>query len=91
MNVLVGIFVIVVLGIVADTVTKIVKAKSAGSPALRGQVDELNAVVQDQAAQLADAQATIASQAEQLQELHERMDFAERMLARVREQPRLGG
>lgn len=40
--------------------------------------------------QLEDTQATLASQATQLADLQERVDFAERSLAQVRNRPALG-
>jgi len=43
-----------------------------------------------QAAALEEAQATLANQGAQLNELQERVDFAERILAQVRERQALG-
>lgn len=43
------------------------------------------------AAALEDAQSTLASQAAQIAELQERVDFAERMLAQARDRAALGG
>ena len=54
---------------------------------------DLNAVrqqVEEQAAALEDAQRMLASQATQLSELHERVDFAERLLTQVRDRSALG-
>jgi hypothetical protein len=45
--------------------------------------------LEQQAAALQDAQATLASQSAQLAELHERVDFAERVLVQVRDRPAL--
>ena len=92
MNVLIAIFVLAVLGVVGDTIVKVAKARSgAGTTrALRGEIDDLTQLLQDQSAALADAQATIAAQAESIQELHERVDFAERILTQAREQGMLG-
>lgn len=85
MNVILALFVLAITGIVADTIVKVAKARGGGtaSKALRGELDELGQ-------QLQDAQATIASQAESIQELHERLDFTERMLTQVREKGMLG-
>jgi hypothetical protein len=88
-EVLAGLFLLALAGIVADTVTKVVKSRS-GAPIIRAQLEELTQQVQDQAALLADANAMIASQAESIQELHERVDFAERILTQVRERGTLG-
>ena len=80
MNVIIALFILAVTGIVADTIVKVAKARSGGgaAKALRGELDELGQ-------QLADAQATIAAQAESIQELHERLDFTERILTQARE------
>jgi len=43
----------------------------------------------EQAAALEDAQARLASQATQLAELHERVDFAERLLTQARDRQAL--
>ena len=85
MNVIIALFVLAITGIVADTIVKVAKARSGGaaSKALRGELDDLTQQVQDQSAALADAQATI-------QELHERLDFTERILTQVREKGVLG-
>ena len=91
MNVLLALFILAVTGIVGDTIVKVAKARSGGgSKALRGELDDLNQLVLDQSAALADAQATIAAQADAIQELHERVDFAERILTQVREKGLLG-
>lgn len=70
-----AIFGIVMLGIISDTITKVLKARGAAAPrelaALRQQLDE-QAQVLDQ-------------QAQQLLELQERTDFMERLLAKTRE------
>jgi len=46
--------------------------------------------LEEQAAALEDAQRILASQAAQLAELHERVDFAERLLTQVRDRSALG-
>lgn len=87
MNVIIALFVLAVAGIVGDTIVKVVKARSGGgaSKALRGELDDLGQQLQDQAAVLADAQAIISAQADSIQELHERLDFTERILTQARE------
>jgi hypothetical protein len=52
----------------------------------RGRGDELVNVRQ----QMEQQEAALASQATQLAELHERVDFVERLLAQVRDRPALG-
>ncbi len=93
MNVITGIFLLVVFGIVSETIVKIAKARSAGrqlSRPLQAELDELRRQLQEQGGVLADTQATLNNQDQQLQELHERVDFAERLLAQHREQQKLG-
>ena len=92
MNILIALFVLAVIGIVGDTIVKVAKARSGGgaSKALRGELDDLGQQLQDQAAVLADAQATILAQADSIQELHERLDFTERILTQAREKGLLG-
>lgn len=47
-------------------------------------------LVEEQASALEDAQRVLASQSTQLAELHERVDFAERLLTQIRDRPALG-
>ena len=63
----------------ADTIVKVIKARSGGSDAakLRGELKEVTQQLQEQAASLADAHAALASQDAQLQEVQERLDFAD--------------
>jgi hypothetical protein len=91
--VIIALFVLAVTGIIADTIVKVAKARSGGgaSKALRGELDDMGQQLQDQAAALADAQATISAQAETIQELHERVDFTERILTQARELGRGSG
>ena len=65
MEFLTAVFVLVVVGIVGDTIVKVAKSRSgqAALKTLRGEVDELTQQLQDQSAALADAQATIEAQA----------------------------
>jgi chromosome segregation ATPase len=84
-----GIFLIIMAGILADTIVKVFKHR-AGSPQLRAELAELRRQLDDQANRLTDAQATLASQDAQLQEMHERLDFAERIMTRGRDRPGLG-
>jgi hypothetical protein len=83
------IFLVIMAGILADTIVKIVKHRG-GSPQVRAELEELRRQLEDQANRLTDAQATLASQDAQLQEMHERLDFAERILIQGRDRPGLG-
>jgi capsule polysaccharide export protein KpsE/RkpR len=84
-----GIFLIILVGILADTIVKIVKHR-AGSPQLRAELEELRRQLDDQANRLTDAQTILAGQDAQLQEMQERLDFAERLLTQGRDRPGLG-
>ena len=46
--------------------------------------------LEQQAAELEDAQATLADQSAQLAELQERLDFTERILAQAKDRPAVG-
>jgi chromosome segregation ATPase len=81
-----GLFLIIMAGILADTLVKIVKHR-AGATQLRAGLEDLRHQLEDQANRLTDA---LASQDAQLQELQERLDFAERVLTQVRDRPGLG-
>jgi cell division protein FtsL len=84
-----GLFILIIAGIVADTIVKLVKARS-GSPQVRAELEDLRQQIREQAAGLADAHAALANQDAQIQELHERVDFAERIIAKGRDTPGLG-
>ena len=92
MGVLGGLFIVIMAGILADTIVKIVKARSGGEVAerLREEVQELTRQVDEQAGALTEAQAALATQEALLLELQERLDFAERVLAQSRDRPGLG-
>jgi hypothetical protein len=83
-GVLTLLFVLCLAGIAADTIVKVAKSRGGG-PALRAKVDDLEQLVGDQSAALADAQAIITAQSDQIQELAERVDFAERLLSQSRQ------
>src|SRR5206468_1136265 len=51
---------------------------------------DLKHQLEQHAAALEDAQTTLANQSTELAELQERVDFAERLLAQVRDRPPLG-
>ena len=84
-----GLFIIIMAGIVADALVKIIKHR-AGAPQMLAGLEDLRHQLEDQANRLTDAQAALASQEAQLQEVQERLDFAERVLTQVRDRPGLG-
>jgi hypothetical protein len=89
MDFLTGLFIIVLAGIAAGTVGEIAKAIGRRGGAAR-DIADLRALVEQNALALDEAQETLAGQATQLADLQERVDFAERILAQVRERKALG-
>lgn len=90
MGILSALLILCVAGIVGDTLVKLAKARSGGGGKLQSRLDDLAGQVQDQAVALEAAHTAIADQAAQIQELHERVDFAERLLTRSRDLQGLG-
>ncbi len=89
MSIITAVFIVALAGIGAGTLTEIAKAIARRGGAR--DVADLSVLVKQQAAELEEARAMLASQGSQLAELQERMDFAERLLAQVRERKALGG
>jgi uncharacterized protein YycO len=56
-----------------------------GRGSSRSELSQLSEQLKDHAAALEDVQNTLASQSSQMAELHERLDFAERLLAQGRD------
>jgi len=87
-----GLFYLLLALIAGNTIYKVVLARTGARgamPALRAELDEMKQQLENQTNELADAHAALASQDTQLQELLERVDFAERLLAQERDRPRL--
>jgi uncharacterized membrane-anchored protein YhcB (DUF1043 family) len=76
-----GATIVLVAGAIAGAI------RGRGSP--RSAVTQLGDQVRDQAAALEDLQNSVASQSNQLAELNERLDFAERLLAQTRDRTAL--
>lgn len=93
MSFLTGLFIILLVGITGDIIVKLTKGAQGSKQVakLQAELDELRLQLQDQAGALADAEATLEGQASQIEALHERLDFAERLLAQVKQRPALGG
>jgi len=89
MDVLTGIFVIVLAGIGAGTISEIAKAFGRRGAAAE-EIADLKTRMDTSTAALEDTQDALASQATQIAELQERVDFAERVLAQVRNRQALG-
>jgi hypothetical protein len=84
---------ILALTIAATTMVLVAKAIAgaiAGRGASRSELAEVKERLEQDAAALEDAQATLANQSTQLAELQERLDFAERLLAQARDRSALG-
>jgi hypothetical protein len=60
-----------------------------GRASSRSEMAQLSAQLEQQAAMLENAHDSLANQATQLAELHERLDFAERLLAQGRDRTAL--
>ena len=84
-----GLFIIILAGIVAGTVTEIVKAIARRGPGA-AELADLKLQLEQYAAALEEAQTTLSDQAAQMAELQERVDFAERLLAQARDRTALG-
>lgn len=84
MSFLTGVFIIILAGMGMGAITELFKAlgrRGASASALA----ELKAQLEQYAAELRDAQTTLADQAAQVAELQERLDFAERLLTQARD------
>jgi Tfp pilus assembly protein FimV len=88
MSVITALFVLALAGIASGMITGVAKviSRRGGS---RAELAELEGIVRQYAAELEDAQSSLASHAAQLAELQERVDFAERILAQVRDRKAL--
>jgi len=83
---------ILALTIAAATIVLVAKTIAgiiAGRGASRSELAQIEERLQQYAAALEDAQTTLTNQATQLAELQERLDFAERLLARTRDRSAL--
>jgi hypothetical protein len=86
---LTAIFILILVGIVSDTIVKTAKARAKSK--LQPELDQLKLQAQEQATLLTDMQAALGEQADQIEELHERLEFTERVLLQVRNRPELPG
>ncbi len=79
--------------VIAGTTLVLVAGAIAGAIRGRGssrsEVARLSEQLKDHAAALDDVQNSLASQSSQMAELHERLDFAERLLAQDRDRTAL--
>ena len=83
---------IVALAIAGTTIVLVAGAIAGairGRGSSRSELSALNDQLKDHAAALEDVQSSLANQSSQLVELHERVDFAERLLAQERDRTAL--
>lgn len=87
-----GLWELIAIIVVVQAVASIVKARHGGGKGTisAGELDEIHRRMDDQADLLAEAQVKIEDQHLQLEELQERLEFAERLLSRARDLPELG-
>jgi chromosome segregation ATPase len=81
------------LGMFATTVVLVARTIAgaiSGRGASRSEFAQLRELLEQQAAALEDTETRLASQSTQLSELHERLDFAERLLTKARDRTALG-
>jgi chromosome segregation ATPase len=71
-------------------VARAIAGAIAGRGTSRSELTQIKERLEQQHAALEDAQANLASQSNQLAELQERIDFAERLLAQARDRSALG-
>ena len=90
MNVLIGIFILIMSGIIAGTITEIFKASAKRAAISPAELEELKQLVRDQTAALADTEARLSAQSEMIDEMQERLNFTERMLTQFRDRPAIG-
>ncbi|HEV8597757.1 MAG TPA: hypothetical protein VGQ69_00175 [Gemmatimonadales bacterium] len=84
---------LIALAIAASTVVFVAKAIAGAVAGRRGShsdLAQLREQVDQYAAAVEDAQATLTRQADQLAELQDRLDFTERLLAQGRDRSALG-
>lgn len=84
---------LIAFSIAAATVIFVARAIAGaigGRATSRSELTELKEQVEQHAAALEDAEASLASQATQLAELQERLDFTERLLVQGRDRAALG-
>ncbi len=55
-----------------------------------GEIEELRHRLEEQGETIADAQTELADQNLQMEELHERLEFTERVLAQLKDRPEIG-
>ena len=78
------------LATTAVLVARAIAGAIAGRGASRSELAQIRERLEQHAAVLEDAQATLANQSTQLAEFQERLDFAERLLAQARDRSALG-
>ena len=88
-NVMILVVIVAVVGIAGSTIAQIVKA-IAGRGASSAELTSIKQQLDQCVTALEDAQTTLETQATQVAELQERLDFAERLLTQARDRSALG-
>ena len=86
---MVALVMVAIAGMIAITITQVVKA-IAGRGASPSELAHIKQQLEQHVAALEEAQATLADQSQQIAELQERADFAERLLAQGRDRAAMG-
>lgn len=86
-----GLWEFMAIAVIAQAISGIIRSKHKSGKGVieAGEIDELHRRIDDQAESIADAHAQIASYNSQVEELHERLEFTERLLSQVRDRPEL--
>lgn len=89
MDVLTTLMIIGVATVAGETVIRVAKARAGGATRLQSDLDQLRQQFDDQASALAEVESHVAGQETQFRELHERLDFAERLLTQAQDRSAL--
>jgi chromosome segregation ATPase len=89
MDVLTALMIIGVATVAGETVIRVARARTGGTARLQPHLDQLRQQFDDQATALAEVESHLAGQEAQFRELHERLDFAERLLTQARDRSAL--
>jgi uncharacterized protein YycO len=81
---------LVIVATTAVMVAKAIAGAIGGRGASRSELAQMREQLEQHTAALQDAQTSLADQSSELAELHERLDFAERLLTQARDRSTLG-
>lgn len=89
MDVLTALMIIGVATVAGETVIRVARTRTGGATRLQPHLDQLRQQCDDQATALAEVESHLAGQEAQLRELHERLDFTERLLTQAQDRSAL--